>query len=292
MRRNVEEVLFDESFKAPNVDPMVLCAYEDLNSINKRKLKLEADFNGTSAYNYLEEVLIDYMNAYKIANYVIKDELITDVPKGELAKLILYVGIGVQRREPFEIAFISGGHVKLLEEEKKYLIDKYEDSIEDIYDTLWDYIETVKVSSENKVDIKRIEDIYANLDASQKGVLKKLSKKKNVYDLELLEEIIIDKETAIKIANIINEKRDFDLKLIDSEDIKYLLLYYGIGVSKRIPEELYLLEKHPYAISLDYFKEGAKQIMLNSTDELLLIYDTAMEILSIDNIEGKSLMLK
>ena len=284
-----EDDVFDESFSRPNADPMVLNAYESLSNIYKRRLYIEANMNGEDTYSYLEELLIDYMNAQKIASDVIKEELIEDMPKSELAKLILYIGIGVQRRDPYEVAFITGGYVKKLNAEKEYLIDKYENSLEDIYDNVWEYVETSK--SKEEKDIKRLEDIYNNLSSSQRDILRKLSKSKNEYDLDLLEEIIIDKENAIKLADEFLRNKKGKL-IINDADLKYLLLYYGIGVTKRTPEEIYLLEKYPNAISLNSFVIYGRDLIVNSTQEIFSIYEEVMRILAIENKEEKDFNIR
>ena len=133
--------------------------------------------------------------------------------------------------------------------------------------------------------MKSIDEIYNNLSKEQKDILKEYSVNAAIPEKEYLEELLIDKEYATKLADYVNKNRWFYLKQIDPEDIKYLILYFGIGVNKRSPEEVFILSKYPKVIPLDTFIEGANTIIANSTNELLSIYDAVMEALSIDNKE-------
>ena len=266
-----------ESFK----DLDIVNAYDLLSDDKKKELENETLVLGIDKYEYLEEILIDYMDAYKIANQVVKKAYIIDMPINELAKFILYFGICVQRRTPREISYLTDESQKILELEREFLKRKYENRFNEIFDKVWEYLQSTKVTA--NMHIKNIDELYDNLSNEQKKIMQKYSKEDGVSPLEYLEELLIDKDYAIILGRYINKTRDFYLKVIDPEDIKYLLLYYGIGVRKRTPEELYILEKHPNEISLNYFKEGADNMILNSTDELLLIYDNAMNILSSNN---------
>ncbi len=268
---------YKESFK----DLDVVCAYDLLSDDKKKVLESKALELGIDSFEYLEEILIDYTKAYEIATLVIKNAYIVDIPVSELAKIILYFGICVKKREPYEISFLTDGSQILLEVEKEFLKSKYEINLYEIYDKVWQYLDSTKVTI-NKHE-KSINELYDSLSKQQRSILHDYSNNIGVSPLEYLEELLIDKDNAIRLGRYINATRGFWLRMIDPEDIKYLLLYYGIGVQKRNPEELYILEKHPSAISLDYFIEGAKNIILNSTDELLLIYDEAMNALSASN---------
>ena len=263
-----------ESKKKKVVDPMVEYAYESLTKIQKRRVEVEANILGESKNDYLEELMMDFTNSFMLAGNVLKDGLLKDISRADLAKIMLYFGIGVYKRRCDEIVLISGGNTQKLEKEKNLLKEKYQDRLVEIYDKVWRYFESNK----------SIYEYYGKLSKSQKDLLTKLSRENGLTEIDYLNSLLYDKEKATILAKKILELKPEGFR-IHQDDLKYALLYYGIGVNSHTPEEVFILSKYPDAIPLNSFVNTAKDIIVNSAGEIFNVHDEAMRIIELDNKE-------
>ena len=122
--------------------------YIDLKRGEQRRVKKLSRDLDENKYEYLEEVYIDFENAFKFSTEIIDAKLITGMSQLELCDLMLLFGIGVARRTPEEIALISGESIKDIEELEYFIRDNYSETIDVIYDVVMQFISKPKVQKE------------------------------------------------------------------------------------------------------------------------------------------------
>ncbi len=135
-------------YKRSIVDKEVLYIHDNLSKGEQRRVKKIVKGLDETEYEYLEEVLIDYEYASKIASEVIDKGIISGMSKLELALLMLLFGIGVAKRKPEEIALISGQMVKEIDELEYYFRDNFFDTIDVIYDEIMKYITSSEIKKQ------------------------------------------------------------------------------------------------------------------------------------------------
>ncbi len=136
-------------YKDTKVDKELRSMYDSLTRGEQRRLKKESKKLDSTKYEYLEEILIDYNNAFTFATEVQYD-LDFDIDLNDLINILLFFGIGVQRRRPDEISLISGESAESLKNDQDRLAKDYEDKILDIYDIVMRTLEKTK-NQNNKV---------------------------------------------------------------------------------------------------------------------------------------------
>ena len=136
-------------YKDTKVDKELRSMYDSLTRGEQRRLKKESKKLDSTKYEYLEEILIDYNNAFTFATEVQYD-LDFDIDLNDLINILLFFGIAVQRRRPDEISLISGESAESLKNDQDRLAKDYEDKILDIYDIVMRTLEKTK-NQNNKV---------------------------------------------------------------------------------------------------------------------------------------------
>ena len=115
----------------------------------------------------------------------------------------------------------------------------------------------------NPVDAE-LRDEYDFLSKEDRIKLKKGSKIIGATKFEYLEEILIDYEKAFSIANNVIYDLDFD---INYQDLIKIILFCGIGVSKRTSREISIVSG-VYEKVLDFNKEELLESFGNNLEEI------------------------
>lgn len=113
--------------------------YNFLPKEDKIKLKKSSKSIGATKFEYLEEILIDYEKAFEIANSIIFD-LDFDINYQDLIKILLFCGIGVSKRTSKEISIVSGVYEKVLDFNKKDLLETYGNNLDEICDKVYEFL--------------------------------------------------------------------------------------------------------------------------------------------------------
>lgn len=144
------EKLNSSTWYTKPVDAELREEYDFLPKEDKIRLKKSAKSIGATKFEYLEEILIDYDNAFKIANSIIYN-LDFDINYQDLTKIILFCGIGVAKRTSKEISIVSGVYEKVLDFNKKDLLETYGNHLEEICDEVYGYLNLNEKNNKRKI---------------------------------------------------------------------------------------------------------------------------------------------
>ena len=132
-------------YKREKVNSTLRARYEMLSKQEQRRLKKESKELLATKYEYLEEISIDCYKAEEIAAGVISNKKLMGISLDDLSLLILFCGIGVQRRTSSELVYILAYKLEKLEKIRESLLVRYGNNLDAIYDTVLNYISNEKV---------------------------------------------------------------------------------------------------------------------------------------------------
>ena len=131
-------------YKQEKVNPTLRARYEMLSKQEQRRLKKESKELLATKYEYLEEIEIDCYKAEEIATGVILNKKLTGITVEDLSLLILFCGMGVQRRTSGELVYILAYKLDKLEKIRESLLVRYGNQLDSIYDIVLNYISNEK----------------------------------------------------------------------------------------------------------------------------------------------------
>lgn len=255
-------------YKQTVVDKKLINIYTNLTRADQRKIKKDCKKINETKYSYLEAILIDYERANTIADSIIKKVFGYDDQdrKNDLVLLMLSLGIGVEKRTPEEISLIIGEKADDINSRVVALKDIYADLIDIISDYVWQELNFEQDNERN----------LANLSTTQKSYLKVYSHKQGLSEQSYLNNLINNYKNAQILAREALEGSLSNLN-ITQEDLTMLLIYCGIGVTKKSALEMYILASKDELLSEEDYIIKRALLISKWQSQMAHIYDAVIE---------------
>lgn len=264
-----EEIAPYVGYKQTKVDKKLQGIYTNLTRADQRKIKKDSKRIAETKYSYLEAILIDCERADILASSIIKKVFgYNDKErKNELVLILLYFGIGVEKRSPEEISYITGEKEADVRKKVESLKEVYADLIDIITDYVWQELNFEQETEKN----------YKSLSTTQKSYLKVYSHQQGLSERSYLNNLTNNYNNAKSLAR---EALDNGLQSlnISYNDLVLLLIYCGIGVVKKSALEMYILSEKDNPLSEEDFIINKALLVSKWQDKLSYIENTIAEV--------------